>query len=97
MTLAENGIEALELLRNGEFDLVLMDIQMPVMGGLAATQAIRGAPGLAPCRKIPIIALTAYAMTGDREKFLDAGMNDYLAKPLSLESLRHILEKHAPR
>jgi CheY-like chemotaxis protein len=95
VTLAENGMQALEFLRGGEFDMVLMDIQMPVMGGLEVTQAIRSAPGLARFRSIPIIALTAYAMTGDREKFLEAGMNDYLAKPVSLESLKRVLEKHA--
>jgi PAS domain S-box-containing protein len=95
VTLAENGLQTLELLRNGGFDLVLMDVQMPIMGGLEATQAIRSAPSLAPFRNIPVIALTAYAMTGDREKFLDSGMDDYLAKPVSLENLKLILEKYA--
>jgi PAS domain S-box-containing protein len=97
VTLAENGLKALELLRYGEFDMVLMDIQMPVMGGLEATKAIRNAPDLSACRDIPIIALTAYAMAGDREKFLASGMDDYLAKPVSLKSLQQIIEKHAPR
>ncbi len=95
VTLAGNGREALELLRNGEFDMVLMDIQMPVMGGVEATEVIRSAPGL--YGTIPIIALTAYAMTGDREKFLASGMDDYLAKPVCLEDLRRLVEKHAPR
>jgi CheY-like chemotaxis protein len=69
VTLAANGQEALELLQARDFDIVLMDIQMPVMGGLEATEAIRNAPELTACKHIPIIALTAYAMTGDRENF----------------------------
>ncbi|MDO9583453.1 MAG: response regulator [Desulfomicrobium sp.] len=59
--------------------------------------AIRSALDLGACKHIPIIALTAYAMTGDREKFLASGMNDYLVKPVSLESLQRLIEKHAPR
>ncbi len=97
VTLAVNGLAALELLRTGEFEMVLMDIQMPVMGGLEATEAIRSSPDLGPHRHIPIIALTAYAMAGDREKFLAAGMDDYIAKPVSLENLQRLIEKHAPR
>ena len=95
VTLAENGIQALNLLREGDFDIVFMDIQMPVMGGLEATRAIRCEPDLALHRDIPIIALTAYAMAGDREKFLDSGMDDYLSKPVSRENLEEMLEKHA--
>jgi PAS domain S-box-containing protein len=97
VTLAENGQEALKLLRTGDFDIVLMDIQMPVMGGQEATMEIRNSPGLAACKNIPVIALTAYAMTGDREKFLASGMDDYLVKPVSLENLQRMIEKHAPR
>ena len=95
VTLAGNGQEVLELLRDGEFDMVLMDIQMPVMGGVEATEIIRSTPGRH--RNVPIIALTAYAMTGDREKFLASGMDDYLAKPVSVEGLRRLVEKHAPQ
>ena len=94
VTLAENGRQALDHLCREDFDVVLMDIQMPVMGGVEATEAIRNAPGLAACRHIPIIALTAYAMIGDREKFLASGMDDYLAKPVSLENLKGVLEKY---
>jgi two-component system sensor histidine kinase EvgS len=97
VTMAENGQEALELLRTGDFDIVLMDIQMPVMGGQEATMEIRNSPGLSASKNIPIIALTAYAMTGDREKFLASGMDDYLVKPVSLENLQRVIEKHAPR
>jgi PAS domain S-box-containing protein len=94
VTLAKNGVQALNFLREGKFDVVFMDIQMPVMGGLEATRAIRGEPDLALHRDIPIIALTAYAMAGDREEFLDAGMDDYLSKPVSLKDLKGVLEKH---
>ena len=97
VTLAENGLEVLEMLRKGAFDMVFMDIQMPVMGGLEAIHAIRNAPDLAACRNIPVIALTASAMSGDREQFLASGVDDYLAKPVSLESLNRIVAKHAPR
>jgi len=94
VTLAENGQQALDRLSTEDFDIVLMDIQMPVMGGVEATEAIRNAPSLAACKHIPIIALTAYAMSGDREKFLASGMDDYLAKPVSLENLMGVLEKY---
>ncbi|SMP59045.1 PAS domain S-box-containing protein [Desulfonatronum zhilinae] len=153
VTLAEDGQQALDALARQDFDLILMDIQMPVMNGVEATRRIRaaevhgsrfngstvgeiavdginvgahrGAPdGVAqnathpddttaptvnreplnrepndrePLNReprIPIIALTAYAMLGDREKFLEAGMNDYLAKPVKMEDLNRVLEKH---
>ena len=97
VTLAENGMKALDFLRKERFDIVLMDIQMPVMGGLEATRAIRGAPDLARHKDIPIIALTAYVMAGDRETFLGAGMDDYLAKPVSRSTLDAMLEKYARR
>jgi CheY-like chemotaxis protein len=84
-------------LRKERFDIVLMDIQMPVMGGLDATRAIRGAPDLALHKDVPIIALTAYVMAGDRETFLGAGMDDYLAKPVSRSTLDAMLEKYARR
>ncbi len=86
-TLAENGRQALEILSRGDFDLVLMDIQMPVMDGAQTTRAIRGSETLGQKRHIPIIALTAYAMRGDREKFLDMGMDGYLSKPVTMEDL----------
>ncbi|WP_235027089.1 response regulator [Cognatazoarcus halotolerans] len=88
VTLAGNGQEALDLLDRQRFDLVLMDVQMPVMGGLEAAQAIRArearrswsaGSGLA---SVPIVAMTAHAMQGDRERCLDAGMDDYVAKPI---------------
>jgi CheY-like chemotaxis protein/HPt (histidine-containing phosphotransfer) domain-containing protein len=87
VTLAINGREAVELARMNSFDLVLMDIQMPVMGGVEATQRIREAE-----RKtgghIPIVALTAHAMAGDAEKYLSAGMDGYLSKPVESNLLQ---------
>ncbi|MBU0730057.1 MAG: response regulator [Proteobacteria bacterium] len=91
----ENGIEALEALKKDSFDLILMDVQMPEMDGLQATRRIREAgetAGFNP--KIPIIALTAHAMQGDKERFIEAGMDDYLAKPMKVEGLVDIIEKY---
>ncbi len=87
-TPARNGQEALRLLAAEPFDLILMDVQMPVMDGVAATKAIRcGACGEAS-KNIPIIAMTAYAMPDDKAKFLAAGMDAYLAKPMDMHALR---------
>jgi len=77
-----DGEQALARLRDASFDLVLMDVQMPVLDGVEATRAIRRGEAGEQARHVPIIALTAYAMDGDKEKFLAAGMNGYLAKPL---------------
>ncbi|WPL14512.1 Aerobic respiration control sensor protein ArcB [Thiorhodovibrio litoralis] len=79
VTVAGDGRAALDQVRQGTFDAVLMDIQMPVMDGLAATRAIRALPA---CERLPIIAMTAHAMAGDREKSLAAGMNDHISKPI---------------
>jgi len=87
VTPASDGAQALELLRAAEFDIILMDVQMPIMDGTEATAAIRNDPSLGPKVHIPIIAMTAYAMTGDREKFLAAGMDGYIAKPMDRNSL----------
>lgn len=80
---AGNGRDALEELRHGAFEIVLMDIQMPEMNGIEATRAIREGRGGARHITVPIIAMTAYAMPGDREKMLEAGLNGYVAKPLT--------------
>lgn len=89
VTVAGNGMEALEALRLGgrDIDLVLMDVQMPSMGGLEATAEIRAASGSTFDPEIPIVALTAYAMKGDRERMLKAGMNDYVSKPINMKEL----------
>jgi PAS domain S-box-containing protein len=82
-----NGKEALEALRSEPFDLVLMDVQMPVMDGVEATQSIRRGLAGDGVKNIPIIAMTSYAMDGDREKFLNAGMNAYVSKPVDIKDL----------
>jgi PAS domain S-box-containing protein len=85
-----NGQEAIEALKNLPYDLVLMDCQMPEMDGYEATRLIRSMN--APFSKIPIIAMTANAMKGDREKCLEAGMNDYVTKPISVSALSKVIE-----
>jgi CheY-like chemotaxis protein len=84
LRLAENGQEALDWLEREPFDLVLMDCQMPVMDGYAATRALRQRPQWS---ELPVIAMTANAMVGDREKVLEAGMNDHVAKPIKVDEL----------
>ncbi len=84
VTVAEDGLAAVELVSSKPFDLVLMDIQMPAMDGLEATRAIRKIPGL---EKLPIIAMTANAFESDRQNSLDAGMNDHLPKPVNPEQV----------
>jgi PAS domain S-box-containing protein len=86
--LAANGLEATELARAWRPELILMDIQMPVMDGLEAIRHIRAQPG---GQAAPIVALTALALKGDREACLDAGATDYVAKPVSLETLLQII------
>lgn len=88
-----NGAEALEALRKTSYDCVLMDIQMDVMDGLEAVRRIREGECGATVSQVPVIAMTAYAMTGDREKFLAAGMSDYIAKPVQMEVLQQTLER----
>jgi CheY-like chemotaxis protein/HPt (histidine-containing phosphotransfer) domain-containing protein len=91
--LVANGVEAIQALREADYDLVLMDCEMPKMDGYEATRYIR--EGRAETRNlhIPIIAITADAMTGDRDKCLQAGMSDYIAKPVEPQQLAEVLEK----
>ncbi len=90
-TFAVNGAEALKILQNKSFDLILMDINMPVMNGVDATRYIREEMKL----QTPIVALTANVLQGDREKFIAQGMNDYLSKPIEIDKLQEILCKYA--
>jgi two-component system sensor histidine kinase/response regulator len=87
---AENGQVAVQMIEENDYDLVLMDMQMPVLDGVAATMTIRSNPR---SRSVPIIAMTANAMAGDREKCLQAGMNDYLAKPIDPDKLFDALRR----
>jgi PAS domain S-box-containing protein len=90
---AANGLEVLDLLASEVVDLVLMDIQMPVMDGLAATRAIREARNLAVPQDIPVVALTAHALEGDRERFIKAGVDGYVSKPVNLKHLAEEMER----
>lgn len=87
---ATNGLEVLHALERKKYDIVLMDVRMPEMDGVEATRIIRqrwpGGP--------KIIALTAYGLEGDREKFIEAGMDDYIAKPVQKKDLAEVLNKY---
>ena len=93
-TVAEDGAEAVELCTRARFDLVLMDMQMPGMDGLQATVCIRALDS--PMRRVPVIALTANALQGDRERCLAAGMDDYLTKPFNAEQLAAMIDQWLP-
>ena len=93
VTIAENGRHAVQAVRDGEFDLVLMDIQMPEMDGVEATRQIRALP--TPKNAVPIFAMTAHAMRGASEEYLGAGMNDYVTKPFQPALLLAKLERLA--
>ena len=96
VTIAENGQEARDLAKDNHYEMIFMDCQMPVMDGYQATEAIRHHTGIN--QHTPIIALTAHAMEGDKEKCLAAGMNDYITKPYNIETLRDVIQKwtHTP-
>ncbi|AIA25156.1 two-component sensor histidine kinase BarA [Kosakonia sacchari] len=91
--LCESGIQAIERARQLQFDLILMDIQMPDMDGIRACELIRQLPHQ---QQTPVIAVTAHAMAGQKEKLLSAGMNDYLAKPIEENKLRSLLRRYKP-
>ena len=86
-----NGAEAVQAVQDKTYDVVLMDIQMPEMDGVSATRKIRALPG--DVGRIPIIALTADAMVGDRERYMASGMNDYASKPIDLDELYEVLAR----
>ncbi|MEY8879282.1 MAG: ATP-binding protein [Leptothrix sp. (in: b-proteobacteria)] len=90
--LSENGAEAVERASREPLDLILMDIHMPVMDGLSAARTIRALP--APAGQVPIIALTADAFSESRDRVLESGMNDFLAKPVQLDDVRQMLRQH---
>jgi two-component system sensor histidine kinase/response regulator len=89
-TIAVNGLEAVSKWEQEEFDLILMDVQMPELDGFGATQRIRQAEA-AKGTHARIIAMTAHAMAGDRERCLQAGMDDYVSKPVSRKSLEQVI------
>lgn len=91
---AGNGLEAVEAVRSRSYDIVLMDVQMPEMNGVDATAAIRKLVGKRA--RIPVIAMTAHAMKGDRERYIEAGMDDYVAKPVNKANLAEALARWAP-
>ncbi len=90
---AQNGAEVLELLQQKEYDLILLDIQMPIMDGVAVTRTIRHSPEFSNKAHIPIIAMTAYAMAGDRNKFIEAGMDEYISKPVDMKKLMKLIDR----
>jgi len=90
VSIASNGEEAVKYVRNNELDAVLMDVQMPIMDGYSATKKIRESHS---ALELPIIAMTASALKGDRERSIEAGMNDYISKPINPEFLYETLEK----
>jgi CheY-like chemotaxis protein len=94
LTFVDNGQKAVDAAREGAFDLILMDVSMPVMDGPTAAKAIREFPQ--PAGATPIIALTANAMAGDRESYLARGMNDYVSKPIDLDLLLAAIARQAP-
>lgn len=98
IVVVENGLQALEAVKQQKYDLILMDMQMPVMNGFEATQKIRE---LDDYRDTPIIALTAFAMKGDREKCLEAGATDYIPKPIDsqefIDKVKYYTEKNVPK
>jgi CheY-like chemotaxis protein len=90
--IAQQGEEAIDMHRRNPYDLIMMDIQLPVMDGVTATKKIR-AMEQTGLRKTPIVAFTAAALLGDRERFMEQGMDDYIAKPVDMNELYNILAK----
>ncbi len=96
VTLVSNGFEAFEARKNAKFDIIFMDIQMPVMNGMEATEKILEHEKRYGLDHVPIIALTANALKGDREKYMKIGMDGYVYKPLNLSEIKNIIEKFLP-
>lgn len=89
---AMDGIEAIDMAKKMLYDLILMDIELPRMDGIEATMIIKN---MSNYKKVPIIALTAYAMRGDKERFLAAGLDDYISKPIDIADFMKKLEKYS--
>jgi CheY-like chemotaxis protein len=89
-TVAVNGAEAVEIVKQEKFNIILMDIQMPIMDGIEATRKIRDQDGW--CAKVPIVAVTANSMVGSQERFLEAGMDDYIPNPVNRNALTQVLK-----
>ncbi|MBU4076334.1 MAG: response regulator [Euryarchaeota archaeon] len=88
---AENGKEAIKKIENEIYDLILMDIELPGMDGIETTRIIKTRPEY---KDVPVIALTAYAMKGDRERFLKAGLDDYIPKPIHVDDFMERMKKY---
>ncbi len=93
VTAVENGRDALDELERSDYDMILMDVQMPVMDGLTATRHLRESEAASGTRRLPVIALTAHAVKGYRKQCLAAGMDDYLTKPIDRDALRECLDR----
>jgi CheY-like chemotaxis protein len=96
VTLTSNGEEALNMRKQNDYDLIFMDIQMPVMNGVEATQKILSYERAAKAKHIPVIALTANALAGDAQKYIKEGMDNYLAKPIDVERLLELVRYYFP-
>ena len=94
VTLASNGLEAVSAFKNDPFDMILMDINMPIMDGVAATEKILQIEKERSCKHTPIIALTANIQKGDKERYLDVGMDDYLPKPITQSQVEKMLGRY---
>lgn len=94
VAIANNGAEALDMRMENEYDMIFMDIEMPVMGGMEASAKIISYERMKGKIHIPIVALTANALSGDREKYMSAGMDGYLSKPIQLDLLKKLLVEH---
>ena len=91
VVMADNGARAVEAARAGTYPMIFMDCEMPQMNGFEATAAIRKAEGAG--RHVPIVAMTAHALAGDRERCLEAGMDDYISKPIQIRELEAALDR----
>ena len=94
--IVDNGWEAIQALEKKRYDLVLMDVQMPKMDGMEATRIIRDPQSKVLNKNIPIIALTGHALKGDRQIYLNAGMNDYISKPIDPDAMYHAIIRNLP-